>query len=311
MPRAFVLKLAAVGVLAASSAIAGPVAPTTSYQQNPTVIGAPPEAAQAEPRARGDMGGGFLQVLFERRDDHYIPVPPAPRYYRPSAPTYRAPAATYYRPAPTYYRPAAPSYYAPAARYARPAPPETVVIAPSDDAPYQHYYVPPRIERPRYVPRASYPSPAQKQPDARFQKTVVPYDGKEEPGTVVIDTNTRYLYLVQDDGTAIRYGVGVGRPGFEWKGTHSVTAKREWPEWHPPAEMRARQPHLPVKMEGGPENPLGARALYLGSTLYRIHGSNEPQTIGQAVSSGCFRMTNDDVVDLYERVPVGAKVIVL
>jgi lipoprotein-anchoring transpeptidase ErfK/SrfK len=220
MPRAFVLKLAAVGVLAASSAIAGPVAPTTSYQQNPTVIGAPPEAAQAEPRARGDMGGGFLQVLFERRDDHYIPVPPAPRYYRP----------------------AAPSYYAPAARYARPAPPETVVIAPSDDAPYQHYHVPPRIERPRYVPRASYPSPAQKQPDARFQKTVVPYDGKEEPGTVVIDTNTRYLYLVQDDGTAIRYGVGVGRPGFEWKGTHSVTAKREWPEWHPPAEMRARQP---------------------------------------------------------------------
>lgn len=304
MPRAFVLKLAAAGIVAASPAFAGPVAPTVT-PQNTGVIAAPAEAAQ--PRS-----GGVLQVLFERRDDHYVPAPPAPRYYRPPTATnyYRPPAPTYYRPAPTYYRPAYPSYYpAPSTRTVRP--PETVVISPSDDAPYRHYYVPPRIERPAYTPRASYPSPAQKQPEARFLKTTVPYDGKEEPGTVVIDTSTRYLYLVQDDGTALRYGVGVGRPGFDWKGTHSVTAKREWPEWHPPAEMRARQPHLPVKMEGGPDNPLGARALYLGSTLYRIHGSNEPQTIGHAVSSGCFRMTNDDVVDLYERVPVGAKVIVL
>ncbi|MDX6806868.1 L,D-transpeptidase [Terrihabitans rhizophilus] len=146
---------------------------------------------------------------------------------------------------------------------------------------------------------------------AEFLKQEVSYSGKEAPGTIVVDTRKRYLYLVQDGGTALRYGVGVGRDGFAWTGSHKVTAKREWPTWHPPAEMRARRPDLPVKMEGGPDNPLGARALYLGSTLYRIHGSNEPWTIGQAVSSGCFRMTNEDVEDLYERVPVGARVIVL
>jgi lipoprotein-anchoring transpeptidase ErfK/SrfK len=146
--------------------------------------------------------------------------------------------------------------------------------------------------------------------DPAFLPTVVPYDGPEASGTIVIDTASRYLYLVEPDGTARRYGVGVGKAGFDWVGSHKVTRKAEWPSWVPPAEMRKRRPGLPVRMEGGPNNPLGARALYLGSTLYRIHGSNEPWTIGRAVSSGCFRMRNEDVVDLYERVDVGARVIV-
>ena len=141
-------------------------------------------------------------------------------------------------------------------------------------------------------------------------RTNVYYPSNYAPGTIVINTAERRLYLVQPGGTALRYGIGVGRDGFRWNGVHRVTAMREWPDWTPPAEMRRRRPDLPGHMEGGIENPLGARALYLGSTLYRIHGSNEPETIGQAVSSGCFRMTNEDVVDLYDRVSVGTTVVV-
>ncbi|MFC3691151.1 L,D-transpeptidase [Chenggangzhangella methanolivorans] len=139
----------------------------------------------------------------------------------------------------------------------------------------------------------------------------VAYAGAEKPGTVIVDTRARTLTLVGASGRAIRYGVGVGREGFEWKGVQRVSAKREWPDWRPPADMLARRPDLPVHMAGGPENPLGARALYLGDTLYRIHGSNEPETIGERVSSGCIRMRNEDVIDLYDRVPVGARVVVL
>ena len=142
----------------------------------------------------------------------------------------------------------------------------------------------------------------------------VAYDGTEKAGTIIIDTTENFLYLVGTDGQARRYGVGTGKPGFEWSGTHKVTSKREWPEWRPPAEMIARERAkgrvLPAMMTGGPENPLGARALYLGSTLYRIHGTNQPWTIGGAVSSGCIRMRNEDVMDLYERVAVGTTVIV-
>lgn len=142
----------------------------------------------------------------------------------------------------------------------------------------------------------------------------VAYDGGEQPGTIIIDTTENFLYLVESGGQARRYGVGTGKPGFEWSGTHKVTSKREWPDWRPPAEMIARERAkgrvLPAMMQGGPENPLGARALYLGSTLYRIHGTNQPWTIGGAVSSGCIRMRNEDVMDLYERVPVGTKVVV-
>jgi len=147
--------------------------------------------------------------------------------------------------------------------------------------------------------------------DPRFLKQEVSYDGKEAPGTIVINTPERMLYLVEGGGRALRYGIGVGRPGFTWSGVHTVTSKREWPDWTPPDDMLKRRPDLPRHMEGGPENPLGARAMYLGSTLYRIHGSNEPWTIGTAVSSGCIRMRNEDVIDLYDRVKVGTKVVVI
>jgi lipoprotein-anchoring transpeptidase ErfK/SrfK len=147
--------------------------------------------------------------------------------------------------------------------------------------------------------------------DPRFRRQEVAYSGPHRPGTIVIDTPNKFLYLVQPDGRALRYGIGVGRPGFEWAGAKTVTRKAQWPDWRPPAQMLKRRPDLPRFMEGGPDNPLGARALYLGSSLYRIHGTNEPHTIGQAVSSGCIRMTNDDVIDLYGRVGVGTRVIVI
>ena len=141
-------------------------------------------------------------------------------------------------------------------------------------------------------------------------RTTVSYPVNQRPGTIIINTQERRLYYVLGNGQAIRYGIGVGRDGFRWSGVKTVTAKKEWPSWTPPAQMLRRRPDLPRHMVGGPDNPLGARAMYLGSSLYRIHGSNEPETIGQAVSSGCFRLTNEDVIDLYNRVQVGTKVIV-
>ena len=145
---------------------------------------------------------------------------------------------------------------------------------------------------------------------ARLQRQVVDYPTHEAAGTIVIDTPHTYLYFVLGNGKAIRYGIGVGRDGFTWSGIQSIARKTEWPDWTPPAEMLARQPYLPRFMAGGPGNPLGARAMYLGNTVYRIHGTNAPETIGQAVSSGCFRLVNDDVADLYDRVNVGTHVIV-
>jgi lipoprotein-anchoring transpeptidase ErfK/SrfK len=146
---------------------------------------------------------------------------------------------------------------------------------------------------------------------AIVSRETVSFSGKYEPGTIVVSTSERRMYLVLENGKAMRYGVGVGRPGFEWGGETKITQKREWPDWTPPPEMLKRRPDLPRYMKGGPDNPLGARAMYLGSSLYRIHGSNEPESIGQAVSSGCIRMVNEDVIDLYERVKVGASVIVM
>jgi lipoprotein-anchoring transpeptidase ErfK/SrfK len=166
---------------------------------------------------------------------------------------------------------------------------------------------------------------AQKRPDAdepglvaddryelepQFKKQVVYYRTNEAPGTIIVVTAERHLYLVQGNGRAIRYGIGVGREGFQWQGLVNITRKAEWPDWTPPPEMIARQPYLPRFMAGGPGNPLGARAMYLGTTVYRIHGTNRPDTIGTAVSSGCFRLVNADVADLYERVPVGTKVVI-
>jgi lipoprotein-anchoring transpeptidase ErfK/SrfK len=146
---------------------------------------------------------------------------------------------------------------------------------------------------------------------ARLRRQVVSYATREAPGTIIIDTPNTYLYLVLGNGQAMRYGIGVGRDGFTWSGVQSITKKAEWPDWTPPAEMIARQPYLPRYMAGGPGNPLGARAMYLGGTIYRIHGTNAPGTIGTHVSSGCIRLTNEDVADLYSRVNVGTKVIVL
>jgi lipoprotein-anchoring transpeptidase ErfK/SrfK len=141
-------------------------------------------------------------------------------------------------------------------------------------------------------------------------RTTVSFQSQYSPGTIIVNTAERRLYLVLPNGQALRYGIGVGRDGFRWGGVHRISAKKEWPSWTPPSQMLARRPDLPRHMAGGVDNPLGARAMYLGSTLYRIHGSNEPETIGQAVSSGCFRMTNEDVTDLYGRVGVGTTVVV-
>ena len=143
-----------------------------------------------------------------------------------------------------------------------------------------------------------------------YRRQPVFYRSSEPVGTIVIDTSRRFLYLIQPNNVALRYGVGVGRDGFQWNGLLKITRKAEWPDWTPPAEMIERQPYLPRFMAGGPGNPMGARALYLGNTIYRIHGTNAPETIGHAVSSGCFRLVNEQVMDLYERVPVGTKVIV-
>jgi lipoprotein-anchoring transpeptidase ErfK/SrfK len=193
-----------------------------------------------------------------------------------------------------------PAYQQQPAYYGRqPMPPQQ--IYPQAAYPQQAY---PQAEQQAYDPR-------QQQFDPRYEKQEVEYHGSEGAGTIVIDTPNKFLFLVEGGGRALRYGIGVGRPGFTWSGVKTITAKREWPDWTPPAEMLARRPDLPRHMEGGPENPLGARAMYLGSTLYRIHGSNEPWTIGTNVSSGCIRMRNQDVIDLYGRVNVGTKVIVL
>jgi len=154
------------------------------------------------------------------------------------------------------------------------------------------------------------PDPSAERLPAVYQRQAVFYRTNEAPGTIIVQTSERFLYVVQGNNRAIRYGIGVGRDGFQWSGLLKISRKAEWPDWTPPPEMIARQPYLPRFMAGGPGNPLGARALYLGNTVYRIHGTNQPQTIGQSVSSGCFRLVNPDVADLYDRVAVGTKVIV-
>jgi lipoprotein-anchoring transpeptidase ErfK/SrfK len=160
-------------------------------------------------------------------------------------------------------------------------------------------------DRPGYVPSA-----AEEQLPPQFQRQIVFFRTTEAPGTIIVDTPSRYLYLVQGNSRALRYGIGVGREGFQWSGLVNVTRKQEWPDWTPPPEMIQRQPYLPRFMAGGPGNPMGARALYLGTTVYRLHGTNAPETIGSAVSSGCFRLVNPDIIDLYDRAPVGTKVVI-
>ena len=229
-------------------------------------------SAQAEPRS--GLGGGFLELLVTGRD-------PTPRRWleqqgrdRPVAPRAQA----------SMQRVSAPAAAPPAPKPA-PAVHSVAVAAPA-------------------VAQGSGAA-------AKFVRQEVAYDGPHEAGVVVVDTPNRFLFLVLGNGRALRYGIGVGRPGFEWAGVKSVTRKAEWPDWTPPPEMLKRRPELPRHMAGGEDNPLGARALYLGSSLYRIHGTNEPDSIGHNVSSGCIRMMNADVMDLYERVKLGTKVVVI
>jgi lipoprotein-anchoring transpeptidase ErfK/SrfK len=226
----------------------------------------------AQPQQRANLGGGFIEFLVTGNSNpRRVEQQPQGYYYPPQQQQH------YYQQQPAYYQRQTPAYQQPM-NVARTDPQE-------------------RPQRPSF--------------DPRFERTDVEYKSEHPVGSIIIDTRTRYLYLVQPNGRALRYGVGVGRPGFEWKGVKTVSAMKEWPDWRPPAEMRKRQPYLPEHMAGGPNNPLGARAIYLGSSLYRIHGSNEPHTIGSAVSSGCFRMRNQDVIDLYNRVKVGVRVVVL
>ena len=178
-------------------------------------------------------------------------------------------------------------------------------LAPFFQAPQPAYAPAPAAYAPQYEEQRAVPRRA-----STTRETVV-YNGPYAPGTVVVNTAERRLYYVMAGGRAVRYAIGVGREGFQWAGRETITNKQEWPDWRPPEEMIRRRPDLPRYMAGGPHNPLGARAMYLGGTLYRIHGSNEPETIGQAVSSGCIRMLNEDVVDLYQRVRIGTQVVVL
>jgi lipoprotein-anchoring transpeptidase ErfK/SrfK len=184
-----------------------------------------------------------------------------------------------------------------------------LVCAPFTQAQAQAFRAPqvtmPIEDQPGYEPDTS----AEQLP-AAYRRQLVFYRTTEAPGTIIVHTSERFLYLVQGNNRAVRYGIGVGRDGFQWSGLLKISRKAEWPDWRPPPEMIERQPYQPRFMAGGPGNPLGARALYLGETIYRIHGTNQPQTIGQSVSSGCFRLINPDVVDLFDRVPVGTKVVV-
>jgi len=279
MQRIVLVALAGAFGMTAASAQPMPISPS---HYNPNAQVAAPGGPAMQPTqvryGQPDLGGGFIEALFGGgRQPRYQQAPG----YQQQQPLYReAPA---YQQGPLYHE--APGYQ-PAMRQGEPPLPMHV-----------HGGDPAVMARPAV--------------DPRYFKQVVTYTGKEKPGTLIIDTPTRHLYLVQDGGKAIRYGIGVGRPGFTWAGVKQVSQKREWPDWRPPEEMLRRRPDLPTYMAGGPQNPLGARALYLGSSLYRIHGSNEPWTIGQAVSSGCIRMRNEDVIDLYDRVKVGTKVVVI
>jgi lipoprotein-anchoring transpeptidase ErfK/SrfK len=228
------------------------------------------------------------------------PYPP-PGYY-PPPPGYYPPPPGYYPPPPGYYPPA--NY--------TPVPPQ-----PYGDAYAPPGYYPPPGASQRNASVAGLPPDEQPEQGPRqqlapqFQRQLVDYPTTEPAGTIIIDTPHTFLYLMLGNGKALRYGIGVGREGFTWSGTERISRMTEWPDWHPPKEMIERQPYLPRFMAGGETNPLGARALYLGNTLYRIHGTNQPSTIGHFVSSGCIRLTNDDVADLYSRVSLGTRVVVL
>jgi lipoprotein-anchoring transpeptidase ErfK/SrfK len=252
-------------------------------------------ASQVNYNGNAGMGGGFIEFLFG-----------GPHHQQQQSPYQQPHRTPQYAPQP-YQQPAYQQQYQPQHQQQyQPQYQQQYQPAYQQQAPYQHEPAY-QDQRQAYAPA----EPARHTVDPRFNKQVVAYSGREAAGTIVIDTPSKFLYLVQGDGSALRYGIGVGRPGFTWAGVKTISMKKEWPSWTPPAEMLKRRPDLPRFMEGGPENPLGARAMYLGSTLYRIHGSNEPWTIGTQVSSGCIRLRNEDVIDLYNRVKVGTRVVVI
>lgn len=334
-----------------SSALADPLQVTVyPYGNQPVYVAqqtAPQQQvyyyAQQPPRyaaPSGYYGQGYPQGYAPR----YAPAPQTyaapPQAYSAAAPQgYAAPAPQgYVAPAPQGYMAPAPQTYAaaaPAAPTVAPAaaPPasnsggflQAIFGGPTINVPVSRVY--PAYQAPQPQPQAAPPvmPPVQQASynpsnppdessypiDPRFMRQVVAYNGNEKPGTIIVDTPDKFLFLVEEGGRALRYGIGVGRPGFTWSGVKTITAMKKWPDWTPPPEMIARQPEIPHFMPGGLGNPLGSRALYLGSTLYRIHGSNEPWTIGHDVSSGCIRMRNADVEDLYDRVHVGTKVVVM
>jgi lipoprotein-anchoring transpeptidase ErfK/SrfK len=286
-------------------------------------------AAQYYPADRSPPGG--YQVVPPDNDDDLVDAPRAPRNLSPDAsrmpePYPRRPQSSLYPPEPIpepyerryderAVRPA--PYGQPRQPYAERAPLDPPYdVRPGDDRPGA--LRPPTEVSPRRGPATAalppdYEAEANppKELGPQFRRQLVDYPSREPAGTLIIDTANTYLYLVMGDGTAIRYGIGVGREGFTWTGRERISRMAEWPDWHPPAEMIERQPYLPRFMAGGEGNPLGARALYLGKTLYRIHGTNQPSTIGTFVSSGCVRLLNDDIEDLYQRVTVGTQVVVL
>jgi len=245
-----------------------------------------PSAAQASDEAvrRRDLGGGFIQLLLTFRD-------PTPRFFVDRE----------------RYQPTGEDYVAVVNSVPMRAREEAIAIGRPDD-------VPPVIALRRVPQLVPVPPRVVRVPDLppEFRRQEVKYTGPLKPGTIIVDTPRRLLFLVQENGRAIRYGIGVGRPGFEWAGVKEITRKAEFPDWVAPREMLKRRPDIPPFVRGGdPENPLGWRALYLGSSLYRIHGTNEPESIGFNVSSGCIRMRNEDIADLYKRVKVGTKVLVI
>ena len=261
--------------------------------------GDPPRASVAQRPAATSQR---VPARYVPQTRYYVPVQQY-RAYQRSAPAYGAAHGIDYRPTGSMYGVgASQEEYQSAPRYVQPRGLFEGLFASHDPAPAPAY-------APAYGARVA--DPAHPAVDPIYDRQVVDYTGTEKPGTIIIDSPHFFLYLVMADGKALRYGIGVGRPGFAWSGVKQISAMREWPDWTPPPEMLERRPELPRFMPGGPDNPLGARAMYLGSSLYRIHGSNEPWTIGTQVSSGCIRLRNDDVVDLYGRVKVGTKVIVL
>jgi lipoprotein-anchoring transpeptidase ErfK/SrfK len=298
MQRALVSALLASAL--SSPAWSGPL------QIGPDAAQAQPDQGDAQPQhtaTQFNLGGGFIQFLFGGAARE----PTVPRAYQPEPDNRTYPRGYQPAAATADYGPqqaSIPDYgpqQAPApqqgALFNSASPPNFASASPQDYSPSSQGDVARDLAHPPV--------------DPKFDRQLVDYKTTEKPGTLIIDTPNHFLFLVQENGKAMRYGIGVGRPGFTWQGVKAISAKKEWPDWYPPVEMIQRRPDLPRYMAGGPENPLGARAMYLGSTLYRIHGSNEPWTIGSNVSSGCIRLRNADVIDLYSRVQVGTKVVVM